>query len=206
MPGVGFPDASSTVAVTQCWVATSLVAAVGASVSVAGAPGPADELRHEGVGAAVAARVEGTGRGREIGRVRDPRHVGVPRGVDGDAAAGVGAAPAEVGRVDEARAGGRRASSRRRRCCRCRLVSKAPAVVGKSVELASRPSRRRSPRRRRRCRSRRRRRSRRGRLSRRAPSRPRSSLVTKASTPPLKVVSKAPAVVGKSVESVRPVT
>lgn len=29
MPGVGLPAASSTVAVTQCWVETSLVSAVG---------------------------------------------------------------------------------------------------------------------------------------------------------------------------------
>ena len=40
MPGVGSPAASSTVAVTQCSVETSLVAAGGESVSVAGAPGP----------------------------------------------------------------------------------------------------------------------------------------------------------------------
>jgi hypothetical protein len=37
-PGVGFPKASVTVAVTQCWVSTGSVAAGGVSVSVAGGP------------------------------------------------------------------------------------------------------------------------------------------------------------------------
>ena len=39
MPGVGFPNWSFTVAVTQCCASTVLVAVFGASVSVEGLPG-----------------------------------------------------------------------------------------------------------------------------------------------------------------------
>src|SRR5439155_12108469 len=40
-PGVGLPEASLTVAVTQCWVPTVLMAAAGLRVSDAGAGAPA---------------------------------------------------------------------------------------------------------------------------------------------------------------------
>ena len=62
------------------------------------------ELRDEGV-AAVGRRVERARCGREVCRACLARHVGVAAAVDRDAAAVVEAVAAEVGRVDERRAG-----------------------------------------------------------------------------------------------------
>ena len=111
------------------------------------------QLRHKrvavGQGTVTAGGLERVTVGKSV--EGQPRHVGVAGGIDGDAVATSSPAAAQVGGVDQGRAGGIQLGHKRVAELPLRSVACSGLTVGKSVEQCT-PSRRRCRRNRRRCR------------------------------------------------------